>query len=76
MLLKCFWKCCSRSYQLGLQLCQRRFTPSIRQSLFVRKMVKHWSRLPKEIGGGVPIPAVFNRCVDVALRDAVSEGTL
>ena len=46
-------------------MCQKRFR------LDIRKMVRQWHRLPREV---VQSPSLegFEKCVDVALRDMVS----
>lgn len=38
-----------------------RFRVGISNNFFMEKMVRHWDRL---MGGEVPIPGVFKKCVD------------
>jgi len=50
--------------------CQVRFRWAIRKNFFTERLIKHWSRLPRE---AVESPSweLFKRCLDVALRDVV-----
>jgi len=54
----------------GLKLRQGRFRLDIRKNLFAGRVIKHWSRLPREVVGS-PSLEVFRRFVDVAIRDMV-----
>jgi len=53
-----------------LKLYQGRFTLGIRKNFFTKRVIQHWSRLPREV---VEPPSVeeFKRCTDVVLRDTV-----
>ncbi|KAK4829006.1 hypothetical protein QYF61_001762 [Mycteria americana] len=54
----------------SLRLRQGRFRLVIRNNFFTERVIKHWNRLPREVVES-PSLEVFERRVDVALRDVV-----
>jgi len=54
----------------GLQLLQGRFRLDIRTNFFIRRVIRHWNRLPREVMES-PSLEVFKKHVDIALWDRV-----
>ena len=51
----------------GLRLCQGKFRLDIRKNPLTERVIRHWTRLPREV---VEYPALelFKTCVDVARK--------
>jgi len=54
----------------GLKLRQGRFRLDIRKNVFTERVVKHWNRLPGEVGWSPSLEG-FKKPVDMALQDMV-----
>jgi len=54
----------------GLRLCQGRFRLGIRKNFFTGRVVRHWTRLPREVLES-PFPEMLKKRVGVALEDMV-----
>jgi len=54
----------------SLRLCQGRVRVYIRKNFFTKMVIKHWNRLPREVGEA-PSLEIFKRCVGVVLKDMV-----
>ncbi|KAK4812921.1 hypothetical protein QYF61_001036 [Mycteria americana] len=54
----------------GLQLCQGKFRVDMKRNVFTKRVVQHWTRLPREAVES-PSLEVFKSRVDVVLRDMV-----
>ena len=55
----------------SFKLYQEKFMLNMWKNFFSGRVVRHWHRLPREVGES-PSLQVFKKRVDVALRDVVS----
>jgi len=55
---------------IGQEEMASRFRLDIRKNVFTKRIVKPWNRLPRE-AAELPSLEVFQRCVEVVLRDMV-----
>lgn len=61
---------CNKNKRKWLQVAMERFRLGNRKNFFIKRIIKHWNRLPRE-GLESPPLKVFERHVVVALEDMV-----
>ena len=54
----------------GLEFCLGRFRCSIKKNFFTERVIKHWTRLPREVVESLSLE-VFKRRAGMALKDMV-----
>lgn len=61
---------CKRTRGNGFKLKDTQFRLALRKKLFVRRVLEHWHRLPRELGGA-PSPATFKLRLDGPLNNLI-----